>query len=175
MDLLQKNVILIKKVLFFFSSKQAFPQFANSLLMASYTDEVNSPGRSGHTAERSSHGGPVFYGVASACKSIPCAKVNTLRDTLIFIHVASKNLFVMPSFINVTCKFMCEMRHLIFTMFSFICNVSIMIYPHKKRMSHFKRRATFSTQRLAAIHFTYLYHLLSDNMKLINHFLRRPI
>ena len=56
----------------------------------------------------------------------------------IFIHVASENVCAMPksiynmgncichmlTFINVVCKFMCDMRYLICCLFSFICNVS---------------------------------------------------
>ena len=42
---------------------------------------------------------------------------------------------------------------------------------HKKRLSHFKRQGSSPTQQLAAVHFTYLWHLLSDNVKFTDHFL----
>ena len=45
------------------------------------------------------------------------------------------------------------------------------VCTHKNRLSHFKQQASSPTQQLAAVHFTYLWHLLCDNMKFTNHFL----
>ena len=42
---------------------------------------------------------------------------------------------------------------------------------HKNGLAHFKGNPTSPEQLLAALHFTSLWHLLSDNMKLTNHFL----
>ena len=63
------------------------------------------------------------------CKSIPRAKVNSLRDMSIFFTAVQCLIVEMALlFINVMCKFICDMLHLICAMFSSICNMSWYIY-----------------------------------------------
>ena len=48
--------------------------------------------------------------------------------------------------------------------------IIIIFYYTQKRLLHFIQQASSPTQRLAAVHVTYLWHLLSDNIKFTDHF-----